>query len=124
MERAFTRAALRDEPRDGAGGASRLDDADPDGARGAAHAPTAWASALIIFAGPGAHDDLAAQLRARGIRVVAIDTKVGGQGHNVLHRHVRDGLIRQIRAREYDFVFMATPCESYSVAHRPQLRSR
>ena len=86
--------------------------------------PTAWASALILFAGPGTQGDLASQLRDRGIRTTAVDTKVGGQSHDVLREDVGPALLRRIRRREFDFVFIATPCASYSVAHRPQLRSR
>ena len=33
-------------------------------------------------------------------------------------------LLRRVRRREFDQVFIATPCASYSVAHRPQLRTR
>ena len=84
----------------------------------------AWATALVVFAGPGHARDLAAQLRARGVRVDAVDTKVGGTAHDVLRPSVGGELLARVRRGEYDAVFIATPCESFSVAHRPQLLSR
>jgi hypothetical protein len=83
-----------------------------------------WATALIVFSGPGAEDDLASRLRARGVRVAAIDTKVGGHDHDVLRPAVGDAVAAQVAGGDFDMVFIATPCESYSVQHRPQLRSR
>jgi hypothetical protein len=38
----------------------------------------------------------------------------------VLRSEVGDALLRRVRRREFDVVFIATPCASYSVAHRPQ----
>ena len=84
----------------------------------------AWASALIVFAGPGHDDDLASSLRARGLHVDAVDTKVGGHDHDVSVPAVADALVSATASGRYDFIFIATPCSSYSVAHRPQLRSR
>ena len=83
-----------------------------------------WATALVVFSGPGHENDLAARLRARGVRVDVVDTKVGGAAHDVLRQDVGGRLIARTRRGEYDVVFIATPCESFSVAHRPQLRSR
>ena len=84
----------------------------------------AWATALIVFSGPGHDADLAARLRARGFHVTVFDTADGGYRHDVL----RDGLGDHIEARilrgDFDVVFLATPCSSYSVAHRPRLRAR
>ena len=77
-----------------------------------------------MFAGPGGDRDLPARLRARGIGVTAVDTKLGGAGHDVLRPEVGDTLLRRIRRGDFDAIFVATPCASYSVAHRPQLRSR
>ncbi len=82
------------------------------------------ATALIVFAGPGHEHDLAAQLRARGVAVTAIDAKVGGKQHDVRRPGVGGKLLDNVRRGYYDFVFAAPPCESYSVAHKPQLRSR
>ena len=84
----------------------------------------AWATALVVFAGPGHDADLAARLRARGIAVTVVDTKVGGAEHDVRRPGVGERLIERVRRGDYDVVFMAPPCESFSVAHRPQLRSR
>ena len=77
-----------------------------------------------MFAGPGRESDLTAQLRARGAHVEVIDTKVGGHRHDVLLPPVADALVAAVAAGQYDFIFIATPCSSYSVAHRPRLRSR
>ena len=84
----------------------------------------AWATALIVFAGPGHDSDLAARLRARGVAVTVVDTKVGGAEHDVRQPLVGQRLIERVRRGDYDVVFAAPPCESFSVAHRPQLRSR
>ena len=84
----------------------------------------AWAEVLVVFAGEGGDHDLPARLRARGLGVTAIDTKLGGARHDVLRSEVGDALLRRVRRREFDVVFVATPCASYSVAHRPQLRTR
>ena len=99
---------------------------DPEAAHVASdpHPASAWASALIVFSGPGHEADLAARLRARGIHVRTIDTKVGGYRHDVTRQAVAEELISSVAAGLYDFVFIATPCSSYSVAHRPRLRSR
>ena len=94
------------------------------GAAAGEHGGGAWATALIVFSGPGHACDLAARLRARGVRVDVVDTKVGGDAHDVLRQDVGGRLIARTRRGEYDVVFIATPCESFSVAHRPQLRSR
>lgn len=85
---------------------------------------TAWATALIVFSGPGHERDLAARLRARGVAVTVVDTKVGGSDHDVRRAGVGGRLLERVRRGDYDLVFAAPPCESFSVAHRPQLRSR
>ena len=92
--------------------------------RGRTTGPRAWATALIVFAGPGHSSDLAARLRARGVAVTVVDTKVGGGGHDIRRPQVGQRLIDRVRRGDYDIVFAAPPCESFSVAHRPQLRSR
>ena len=53
-----------------------------------------------------------------------IDTKVGGVGHDVRRPHVGGRILDRVRRGDYDLVFAAPPCESFSVRHRPQLRSR
>ena len=55
--------------------------------------------------------------------VVEIDTKVGGADHDLTRVEVVAELERKIREGHFDVVFIATPCESYSVAHEPRLRS-
>ena len=83
-----------------------------------------WASALIVFSGEGHDLDLAAQLRTRGLRVEAYDTKAGGESHDVLRHGLGDALVARTQRGDFDVVFLATPCSSYSVRHRPRLRSR
>lgn len=79
---------------------------------------------LVLYAGPTErHDSMARILRALGLRVVEIDTKVGGAAHDVTRKEVQEELLARIRAGEFAFVFAAPPCQSYSVAHRPRLRS-
>ena len=100
---------------------------------GAQHAAThhprqregpSWASALIVFSGEGHDLDLAARLRARGVSVEAYDTKDGGTAHDVLRDELGHRLATRARRGDFDVVFLATPCASYSVVHRPQLRAR
>lgn len=80
---------------------------------------------LLVFAGKAEHDHaLVHQLRRAGLVATAIDTKLGGDTHNVLRSGLAERLEWLVRARAYDAVFVATPCESYSVRHAPQLRSR
>jgi hypothetical protein len=69
---------------------SHLGSAEDDAAQEEISRP--WASALILFSGPATDTDLASRLRARGMRVVVVDTKVGGRDHDVLRREVADGL--------------------------------
>ena len=78
----------------------------------------------MVFAGPGSRTDLPAQLRRRGWAVTAIDTKLGGWSHDLTRAQVADRVVAWVGEGRFDLVFIATPCASYSVAHRPQLRSR
>ena len=121
----------RREERVGGGGMSsaaaaaelaRLGEGERDAGPGETGRP--WASALIVFSGPGTECDLASRLRARGMRVVVVDTKVGGRDHDVLRAEVGDAIVAQVARGEFNVVFIATPSGSYSAAHRPQLRSR
>ena len=102
----------------------RSEATEPRGAPQREPRGVAWAEALVVFAGEGGDRDLPARLRARGIGVTVVDTLQGGARHDVLRSEVGDALLRRVRRREFDTVFIATPCASYSVAHRPQLRSR
>lgn len=81
-------------------------------------------SVLILFAGPPERaDSLAAFMRSLGIRAVCIDTKAGGVAHDVTRPEVAARLMGRVQAGEFAVVFAAPPCQSYSVAHRPRLRS-
>ena len=81
--------------------------------------------ALVIFAGPpGRHDGLPNFLEKLGWRVIMIDIKIGGAAHDVTRPGVAAALLEAIRLGTYDVVFLATPCESFSVAHRPALRTK
>ena len=79
---------------------------------------------LVLFSGSGeSQSNLPQHLREAGCEVVAIDTKVGGASHDVLRASVGMPLLTRIQSAEFDCVFVATPCSSYSVLHDPQLRS-
>ena len=79
---------------------------------------------LILFAGPGGRDDsLAAFFRLTGAHVDEVDTKIGGVEHDLTRTHVSDLWINRIVAGDYDAVFAAPPCSSYSISHDPPLRS-
>ena len=80
---------------------------------------------LVVFAGPCEDDHaLPLELRRDGHIVTAVDTKVGGESDNVLRRTVIDPLLLAIASQQYDAVFIATPCSSYSVRHPRKLSSR
>ena len=79
---------------------------------------------LLVFSGPGESEQaLMHLLRARGHTVTAIDTKLGGHAHDVLGP-LGDDLHRRILTRQFDTVFLAPPCSSFSVHHGGKLRSR
>ena len=81
-------------------------------------------SVLLLFAGSGEADsNLPTLLRRAGCTVTAIDTKIGGSAHDVLRSSVGQPLLDRVRGGEFDAVFIATPCSSYSVHHQPALRS-
>ena len=101
-----------------------LEPASPSHRRTRIGRARAWATALIVFSGEGHDLDLAARLRARGFHVTAIDTADGGTSHDVLRNGLGAALEAQVRRGDFDLVFIATPCASYSIAHRPRLRSR
>ena len=80
--------------------------------------------ALIVFSGPGDRaDGIAAYMRALGWRVVEIDILVGGAAHDMANPSTAATLIARVATGEFAVVFLAPPCSSYSVAHRPKLRS-
>ena len=51
------------------------------------------------------------------------DTKLGGASHDVLRHSVGGAILQRINGAEFDAIFVATPCSSYSVRHDPVLRS-
>ena len=78
---------------------------------------------LILFAGDGAvWHALPRLLREAGHSVTAIDTKLGGAAHDVLRGGLAQRLLRAIAEGEYDAVFAAPPCSSFSVRHPKKLR--
>ena len=79
---------------------------------------------LLVFAG-GATDSHALlwQLRGQGHLVTPIDTRLGGASHDVLRGDLARRLQREVLAGEYDLVFAAPPCSSFSVRHPARLRS-
>jgi hypothetical protein len=78
-----------------------------------------------LFSGDGDRlDGLPQRLRARGATVIALDTKVGGAAHDLTRQSVRVRVEARVRAGEFAAVFMGTPCSSFSIAHKPQIRSR
>ena len=83
------------------------------------------AAALVLFSGPAERSDgLPAMLRKHGVHVVEIDVKVGGAEHDLTRPDVRSAILTRVEHGEFRAIFMGTPCESFSVAHRPKLRSR
>eukprot|EP00965_Chrysotila_dentata_P124735 4123817-Pleurochrysis_carterae.AAC.1 len=80
---------------------------------------------LVVFAGDGrAESTLPGELAARGVGVIAIDVALGGEEHDVRRPPEAASLLGRVRAGRFTAVFAAPPCLSFSVAHRPALRSR
>lgn len=80
--------------------------------------------ALILFAGPGERADrLAAFLAAVGFDTTEVDIKIGGSAHDVARPDVRELILVLARAGRFDLVIAAPPCQSFSVLHRPRLRT-
>ena len=80
--------------------------------------------AMVVFSGEDERlAGLPAQLRLAGIDTVVVDTKVGGAAHDVRRGGTRGRVVAWLESSVVAFIFLATPCESFSVAHRPQLRS-
>ena len=80
---------------------------------------------LLAFAG-GATDSHALlwRLRAEGHTVTAIDTRLGGAEHDFTRADLRGRLLRGVAGGDFDVVFAAPPCSSFSVRHPVRLRSR
>ena len=80
---------------------------------------------LLVFAGRAADSHaLLWRLRGEGHEVTAIDTQLGGAQHDLLRPDLRGRLLRGVAGGEYDLVFAAPPCSSFSVRHPVRLRSR
>ena len=120
LSRAGKRPRAAGEPEGtatGSGGESSGDEGGSEGALGAA--------VLVLFAGTcEAESHLVGELRRAGARVTAVDIKLGGRAHNLLRPAVQKLVRREVRAGHYDMVFVATPCESFSVANAGALRSK
>ena len=71
-------ATARDAARQSATAYASGERDEPTAQRARKRGSATWATALIVFAGPGHSSDLAARLRARGVAVTVVDTKVGG----------------------------------------------
>ena len=78
---------------------------------------------LVMFSGAQGDDSVAAQLRALGMEVDEIDNLIGGASHNMLKMRRRMEIINAVRAGEYDVIWMAPPCGTWSVVREPPLRS-
>lgn len=80
--------------------------------------------ALVLFAGPGEKANrLAAFLAAVGFDTVEVDIKIGGSDHDVMRPDTRELILVLARAGRFDVVIAAPPCQSFSVLHRPRLRT-
>lgn len=81
-----------------------------------------------MFAGRHHPNNLKAALESRGCQVDALDIKLGGLHHDVLNPDVLNRLIFDISRIKYNFVWIATPCASFSVfwleQNRTTLRTR
>eukprot|EP00965_Chrysotila_dentata_P177422 5859629-Pleurochrysis_carterae.AAC.1 len=71
----------------------------------------------------GGLDTIASELEARGADVTAIDVRTGCPDHDVTSDEVATRMA-WVRDHRFDAVFAAPPCSSFSVAHKPPLRSR
>ena len=116
---------------DGAGGPERSTGSPGAGPSGssppaaAAHAgDAAPLRILLVFAGAEeTWHALPRQLREAGHVVTAIDTRLGGAGHDVLRGGLGQLLLQATVRGDYDAVFLAPPCSSFSVRHPVRLRS-
>ena len=104
--------------------------AGPSGVSGAAESAPERAPSpsalriLLVFAGRATDSHaLLWRLREQGHQVTPIDTRLGGASHDVLRGDLGRRLQRGVVAGEYDLVFAAPPCSSFSVRHPARLRS-
>ena len=75
---------------------------------------------LLLFAGTGPFADI---LAADGAEVTAVDVSLGGEAQDLARATVANHYLLRIAAGEFDLVFIATPCESYSPNHTEALRT-
>ena len=79
---------------------------------------------LVCFSGAcAAFHALPLLLSDAGAHVVAYDTRLGGADHDVTDGVVGPALIARIAANEFDAVFLAPPCSTFSIRRRTRLRS-
>ena len=74
---------------------------------------------LHLFSGPQRPGDLAEQLKEKGWAVCSVDIK---QPHptDLLDQGVRQKILKDIRDKRYDHVYVGTPCETYSALREQQ----
>ena len=79
---------------------------------------------LLCFAGAAETEHaLPRQLRGAGHLVTAIDTRLGGAAHDVQRGGLGRRLEQAVLRGDFDVVFLAPPCSSFSVRHPVRLRS-
>lgn len=76
---------------------------------------SAGCDVLIVFAGAPRVGSLGHAFQELGCNVEEIDVKRGGHLHDVRRQELRDMLVRGVRRKAYDVVWIATPCSSFSV---------
>lgn len=77
--------------------------------------PSPAVRVLIVFAGCPRVGTLEEAFEALGARVDTIDTLIGGRTHDCTSQEVRDRVLSSVRSGDYDFVWLGTPCSSFSV---------
>ena len=72
---------------------------------------------LVLFLGPaGRHDGIEEACREQGLDAVLIDVEIDACKHDLTDDYNFGNILRRIKAGEFDAVFMAPPCSSFSVA--------
>lgn len=67
---------------------------------------------------------LAARLRRRGFEVEEVDIRIEPTAHDLSCPRLRAHYLRRIRNGDYDIVWIAPPCSSFSTLHEEALRSK
>ena len=78
---------------------------------------------LVVFSGKPRDHNLATALRALGLRAIEIDTHIAGRTHDLTRECVLTWLENQLESGALAGAFIATPCSSYSIAHKPLRRT-